>query len=124
MADSANKQNNRSIGTLYEDKACEYLQSCGYTLLSRNFRTRRGEIDIIAFDKETLVFVEVKYRKTYRAGYPEDAVGISKQRTIFHIAQVFMTVNHYPQGMPCRFDVICLDGYGNLRHYKNAFGGI
>ena len=67
-------ENKRQTGSFYEDRAAEYLESIGYDILCRNFYGKGGEIDIVAKDNETLVFVEVKYRSSVRYGFPEEAV--------------------------------------------------
>lgn len=64
------KENHREIGTVYENKAVLFLQEKGFQILERNFYTRFGEIDIIAMDRDYLVFVEVKYRKGLIGGRP------------------------------------------------------
>ena len=61
--------NKRELGTNYEKMACDYLESKEYKIIERNFRTYKGEIDIIASDKEYLVFVEVKFRAKNSFGY-------------------------------------------------------
>lgn len=83
----------------------------------------RGEIDIIAYDRKTLVFVEVKTRRSREFGLPEESVTPAKQRQIRKIAQGFLAKNRLTN-TECRFDVISLelDGEGySVRHIKNAF---
>lgn len=67
------------IGKLGEDLACKYLQNKGYKILERNFEAKQGEIDIIALDKEELVFIEVKTRSNILYGKPAEAVNEIKQ---------------------------------------------
>ena len=74
-----NSFNRRAIGTEYETLACEYLTRHGYQILCRNFRCRQGEIDIIARDRDYLVFIEVKYRRDEHEGDPAEAVDARKQ---------------------------------------------
>ena len=117
--------NKRKLGTEYEDLAATYLEKNGVRIIMRNFRCRSGEIDLIGTDEDGgLVFIEVKYRASNEKGAPEEAVTVSKQRTIYKVAEYFMLTNDVPQDLPCRFDVIAIDGDGSIRHYKNAFGGI
>ena len=71
-------ENKRAVGSRYEEETAAFLQKNGYRILEKNFRDRRGEIDLIAKDGRTLVFVEVKYRKNARNGYPEEAVDTRK----------------------------------------------
>ena len=112
--------NKRSLGTEMEEKSCAYLTSQGMVILERNFRCRTGEIDVIADDAGTVVFVEVKYRKDRSAGHPEEAVGKRKQETIRRVALFYQTRKNLPLKTPMRFDVIAIEGE-ELRHYRNAF---
>ncbi len=116
--------NRRSVGTEYESRACEYLESAGIRVLERNFRSRRGEIDIVALDGDTLVFAEVKYRTTNVMGYPQEAVTAAKQRTIMNTARVYLMMRGLPETTLCRFDVIACFADGEIRHFANAFGGM
>lgn len=112
--------NKRKVGTAYEAQAVRFLQEEGYTVLERNFRSRVGEIDIIALDGEYLVFIEVKYRKTAGSGYPEEAVGAAKQRRISRAAEYYCMIRGISPDAGIRFDVIAIDG-GQIRCFKNAF---
>ena len=80
-----------------------------------------GEIDLIARDKEYLVFVEVKCRSQNRAGYSLDAVNPAKQKQISKAARYLLAAEHHCTEIPCRFDVIGIDG-GCLHWIKDAFG--
>ena len=115
--------NKRQLGTDYEDMACEYLQNAGYIILERNFRSKKGEIDIIAKDKDVIVFVEVKYRQNNAYGYSAEAVNYKKQTIIYRVAEAYLAYKKEYYGMPCRFDVIGFDS-DKLNHIKNAFGGM
>ena len=77
-------------GMTYEAQAARWLQEQGYEILWRNFRCRYGEIDIIARDQETFVFVEVKYRSRHKFGSPEEAITAAKQRHISNVALYYM----------------------------------
>lgn len=114
---SANK---RQTGTSYEIKAEEYLLQKGYRILERNFRSRNGEIDIIAKDKEYFCFVEVKYRTTNDFGNPLEAVDVRKQHKIRQVAMYYLMKNKLSEWTPCRFDVIAFEGE-KLNHIENAF---
>ena len=92
--------NNRAIGTDYEKRACEFLETQGFSVLERNFRCRQGEIDIIARDGTYLVFVEVKYRKTAGSGSPLSAVDFRKQKKISRVALYYLTKNGLPETTP------------------------
>ena len=115
------KSNTRNTGTSYERKAAEYLEQQGLVILKHNYRCRQGEIDLIARDKEYLVFVEVKYRSQNRAGYSLDAVNPAKQKKISKVARYFLAAEYHCTEIPCRFDVIGIDG-GCLHWIKDAFG--
>ncbi len=115
------KQNKRKTGGRYEELAADYLRCRGYQILKMNFRCRTGEIDIVARDGAAIVFVEVKYRNSKRYGSPEEAVTPVKQRKIIRTAQFFLCRFGIGDSVPCRFDIVAVDGDG-IRHIKNAFG--
>lgn len=117
---NAFKYNNRKTGTIYETKASEYLKTQGVRILEMNFSLRGGEIDIIGKDKDTYIFVEVKYRKNNSHGNPEEAVNLNKQRTICRVATLYAKIKKLPVNGSFRFDVISiLDN--EIKWYKNAF---
>ena len=103
-------QNRRQIGTKEEALAAAFLEKQGYQILERNFRCRLGEIDLIARDGSTLVFVEVKYRKNADFGTPAEAVNRKKQLTICRVADYYRMVHRIPDNRPCRFDVAAIQG--------------
>jgi len=74
--------NKRNIGSLYEEKAVEYLKNNGFTVIVKNFRCPKGEIDIIAIKEDILRFIEVKYRKNTEYGYAKEAVNKTKMNKI------------------------------------------
>jgi len=117
----------RSRGQAAEERAARYLERRGYRLLSRNYRTRRGEIDLIAEQRGEIVFVEVRSRADERHGSPAESVDWRKRRKLIRAAQAYLFEigggDH-----PCRFDVITLvtesAGIGEqVLHYENAFDG-
>ena len=112
--------NKRSVGTAYEERAASYLQGLGYRILERSFRTRHGEIDLIAADRGTVVFIEVKYRKDSRTGSPLEAVTPRKQKTISDTALYYISKMRFPEGQEYRFDVIGFCGE-RLEHIMDAF---
>jgi putative endonuclease len=114
--------NKRKIGTDYEEQAARYLEEQGLRLLSRNYRCRIGEIDLIAYEPttKTVAFVEVKYRTDAEAGLPEEAVTEGKQRTICRVADHYRMRKHLGDDYSFRFDVIAIQGQ-SLRYYMNAF---
>jgi len=110
------------IGKKGEELAYGYLRKLGYAILEKNYRCPFGEIDIIARDKKTLVFVEVKSRTTDDFGYPEEAVGKDKQRKIVLCAQQYLLKNE-KDNTPVRFDVIAIKMGNNrteITHFKDA----
>lgn len=108
-----------AIGQAYEEMAVSYLRLHGYEIIERNFRYRQGEIDIVAKEKDTYVFCEVKYRTTAEGGYPEESVSAGKQRRICASALYYLQKKGLGD-VSCRFDVICILGE-ELTHYRNAF---
>ena len=98
--------NNRKTGSEKEERAAEYLRSRGFQIVERNYRCRQGEIDIIGYDGEYLVFVEVKYRSSNRYGNPLAAVGSSKMQKICRVADYYRYRAGIPREVPVRYDVI------------------
>lgn len=114
-------RNKRSAGKEKEDLAASYLQKQGYRICERNFRTRFGEIDLIAEKDSALVFVEVKYRSSDAYGDPLAAVDLRKQRRICRTGLAYYAANGYREEVPCRFDVIAVYGDGRVEQVENAF---
>lgn len=114
-----------SLGSRAEDLAAAYLIKRRYDILERNYKTRWGEIDIIARDGSTLVFVEVKTRMTEGCGLPQEAVGRQKQFKIIHMAQQYMyQCNQKAFEQPVRFDVLAIRWQGDvplIEHIPHAF---
>ena len=113
--------NNKITGKSGEDLACQFLQKQGYKILERNFRySRLSEIDIIAKDKDYLVFVEVKTRTNENCGHPFEAVNYKKLEHIFKagLAYIQTTEENYPK---FRIDIISVLGKDNpkIEHLKN-----
>ena len=94
-----------SLGSRGEDFAALYLRGNGYRILCRNFRRRQGEIDLVAEDGATLVFVEVKTRSGASCGDPLEAVNPRKRKQIAKAATLYMTENDC-HDRPARFDVV------------------
>ena len=112
--------NKRLTGSEKESLAVSYLESCGYTILERNFRSRSSEIDIVARTEDTVVFIEVKYRSSTEYGFPEEAVNQKKQHLIRNAAMYYMCKNNLSVDLPYRFDVIVILGE-DITHIKDAF---
>lgn len=111
--------NTTQNGALAEHKAQAFLQQKGYRILARNYRKTCGEIDIIAQERKTLVFVEVKNRATAAFGGPLAAITKSKQNKIAQTAALYIKENA-PKFDSIRFDAICLLGE-EIMHIPNAF---
>ncbi len=118
------RRSTRALGRAGEDVACEHLARKGYEIVARGFRLFRGEIDIVARDGDTLVFVEVKTRADESHGRPEESVTPGKQRQIRRIAQGYL-VTHPAPGVGCRFDVVSIlyraPDDCRLEHFVDAF---
>ncbi len=99
------------LGKSGEDLAVAELERCRYAILARRYRTNRGEIDIVARDGQTIVFVEVKARATGEFGTAAEAVTPRKQRQLARMAVEYLA-RHRLAGCPCRFDVVAIDGAG------------
>ena len=111
-----------TLGKEGEALAVEYIRKKGYRILERNYRTFSGEIDIIARDGDTLVFVEVKARADHAFGYPFEAVDRRKREKIRKVALGFMKA--LKKEVPARFDVLSIsmiNGRGSVEHIKDAF---
>ena len=101
-------QHQSELGEQGEELACRELRRRGYAILARRYRTRHGEIDIVARDAGVLVFVEVKARSHQRFGGPLAAVTRLKQRKLTRMALDYLTRNR-TAGVPCRFDVVAVE---------------
>jgi putative endonuclease len=96
-----------ALGKTGEDLACRELERRGYAILARRYRLRMGEIDIVARDGETIVFVEVKAREGRAFGGAAEAVTATKRRRIVALASHYLT-RHHLSNRPCRFDVVSI----------------
>jgi putative endonuclease len=96
-----------ALGKTGEDLACRELERRGYAILARRYRCRGGELDIIARDGETLVFVEVKTRDGREFGEGVEAVTALKRRRITQVALDYVA-RHGSMDRPCRFDVVSI----------------
>jgi putative endonuclease len=113
----------QQFGKKNEELAIGFLKRLGYRVIERNFRTPMGEVDIVAQDGNTLVFVEVKARRSARYGHPKFAVTPTKQRHL-SIAALSYLKKTGNSGARARFDVITVQYAGDLptiEHYQNAF---
>ena len=112
-------------GSYFETLAGKYLENKGCRLLERNFRFGHKEIDIIAVEGDTVVFVEVKGRTSGSYGAPGESVTRAKMRHIVKAAEAYLW-RHGLTNKPCRFDVVCVTLVDNreaeFEHIRNAFG--
>jgi putative endonuclease len=116
-------QSRIELGKTGEDLACRELERRGYAIIARRYRTRSGEIDIVARDGPTLVFVEVKAREGREFGDGAEAVTPLKRRRITRLAQGYLARQHVPE-CPCRFDVVSIlfdAGTPVIEVFRNAF---
>ncbi len=111
------------LGKTGEDLACAELERRGYEIIARRYRRRGGEIDIIAREKQTMVFVEVKTREGHAFGEGAEAVTAFKRRRIAQLALDYMTQQHL-SNCPCRFDVVSIHfdaARPTIEVFQNAF---
>jgi putative endonuclease len=112
-----------ALGKTGEDLACGELERRGYAIVARRYRCRGGELDIIARDGQTLVFVEVKARDSHAFGDAAEAVTWRKQQRIVRLATEYVMRHHFNDD-PCRFDVVSIhfeDERPVIEVYQNAF---
>lgn len=114
--------NSNEIGKYTEKIACDYLIAQGLLLLDKNYHCRRGEIDLVMKDNETIIFVEVRFRKNNYFGDAKESITPLKQK------KLHVTALHYMQKKQldnqARFDVIAITGTGRSQNFewlKNAF---
>jgi putative endonuclease len=115
----------QALGRRGEDAAARHLARLGYVIVARSHRDNIGEIDLVAVDGRTVVFVEVKTRTSHDAGHPADAVDMAKQRRLTRLALSYMK-RHDLLECSARFDVVAVTwpvgrGRPTIEHYRNAF---
>jgi len=114
----------KSIGDRFEKIAANYLKNQGVKLISKNFTSKRGEIDLIGLERDILVFFEVRARSNTHLGRPEETVTAQKQQRIRRTADNFLQTNIKYRNTLCRFDVISIV-YSDTQHsidwITNAF---
>ncbi len=114
-----------NIGKTGEALACRYLKRRGYEILERNYKTKIGEIDIVARDGRVLVFVEVKTRKSDHYGLPEEAINAKKIRKLTQLGELYIKHKRLYKS-EARFDVVGIlmdrgNGSNTIKLIKNAF---
>ncbi len=115
----------RLLGNRGERAAERFLTELGYRIVARGLRSRRGELDLVAIDGRTVVFVEVKTRFDHAAGHPVEAVGPNKQKKLTALALAFLK-KHKLLEHSARFDIVAItwpDGRAEptIEHFRNAF---
>ena len=113
------KVDNITKGKFGEKLALKHLKKLKYKILEVNYTNKIGEIDIIAKEKDVIVFVEVKYRESSDFGMPREAVNIYKQRKIKTVALSYLKISNQ-LNTGCRFDVVEILG-DRIEHLKNCF---
>ncbi|EGV32074.1 UPF0102 protein yraN [Thiorhodococcus drewsii AZ1] len=107
------------IGAEAERLAESFLNEQGLKTLARNHRCRYGEIDLVMRDGAVLVFVEVRFRRSNQFGTPAETVDRRKQKRLITTARHYLNTN--PSTLPCRFDVIAIDGQNRIQWIQHAF---
>ncbi|WP_018341982.1 YraN family protein [Cytophaga aurantiaca] len=105
-------------GIAGEDKACMYLEQKGYKIFQRNYRAGKGEIDIVAQAADCLCFIEVKYRKHNKFGFPENFVTEKKMNKIMQTAEAYVLQHNWHGRI--RFDVIAITGNETPMHIEDV----
>lgn len=116
----------KNLGQLGEKLACEFLREKGYKIIDQNFRTRGGEIDIVAEKEEMLVFVEVKTRTNRMFGLPEEAIDARKQHKLAMTAECYLAAHHL-YDKDYRIDSVAVeinetDAPPKIRHAEDVVG--
>ncbi|MTW22013.1 YraN family protein [Allochromatium palmeri] len=109
----------RAIGEAKERIAESFLTTQGLTLVARNHRCRRGEIDLVMRDASILVFVEVRYRRSARFGTAAATVDARKQQRLILAARHYLLM--HPTQLACRFDVVAIGAQDDIEWIKQAF---
>ncbi|MBS3785430.1 MAG: YraN family protein [Gammaproteobacteria bacterium] len=109
----------RAIGDQAENQALQYLEQQGLKLITRNFQIRRGEIDLIMQHADELVFIEVRTRSNTAYGDGVESINRSKRLRLVAAASAYLQRQRYD--MPARFDVVSIDGQGQINWIADAF---
>lgn len=123
MRGDGDLMNKVELGRLGEELARGYLEKKGYIILAENYRTPFGELDLVARDQETIVFVEVRTRSTRSYGTPLESITHTKQERLIRLALQFCA-HHYLYSKNLRFDVIGIylkNSQPSIEHIPNAF---
>lgn len=115
----------RRLGTFGESVAAAHFTRQGYTIIDRSWRCRSGEIDLVVQCEDTLVFVEVRARRSMQYGSPEESLSRAKQTRLVALAYAYLEAHNIAEMMPWRIDIIALDidqsgRVARLNHIRNA----
>ncbi len=116
------KKLNTRKGQRGEQIAAAFLEAQGYQIVEKNYRYRRGEIDLIALDQDVLVFVEVKWRSSSAYGYPEEAVSEKKRNLLLQTSEQYIFEKDWQQAL--RYDIVAIveqQGKPTFEHLKDVF---
>jgi putative endonuclease len=109
----------RARGAQAEDDAIKVLRKAGYRVVDRNFRCRIGELDVVALDGDTLVFIEVRSRRDVSFGGGIAAISGAKMKQVARVAAAYVAIRR-PVFTTCRFDVVAVTG-DEITHIRDAF---
>lgn len=112
----------QKLGQKAEEQACIYLQQQGLKLIKRNFRCSLGEIDLIMYHQQWIIFVEVRYRHNLLFGNAIESVNKVKQQRLIRTAFYFLQQQRWTQSLSYRFDIVGVNGVLNLDWIQDAFG--
>lgn len=114
----------QKAGREAEQQALEHLRAQGLSLLAQNWLCKRGELDLVMLDGDTVVFVEVRYRKNTQWGGALASIDERKRQKLIFAAQYFLQRESRWADSPCRFDVVAIDRHPDqLNWLQNAFDG-
>jgi putative endonuclease len=108
----------KSIGDEAETRALDYLLSKGYSLIEKNYRYKRNEVDLVVEKNKTLIFVEVKFRKSNHFGFPEDFVDLKKMERLQEAAENLIFNLDWKENI--RFDIIAITNNGEVKHFLDV----
>ncbi|MDW3212238.1 MAG: YraN family protein [Reichenbachiella sp.] len=112
-------QPSKYIGQKAEQEALNFLVDKNYSLLERNYRYKRSEIDLIMTNQKTLVFVEVKFRSNNKFGHPEEFVSDNQKQSIIKGAEHYIDSIAWEDNI--RFDIVAVDANFKIEHFEDAF---
>ena len=116
----------KALGSRGEDLAVQYLKKRGFKVIERNYHCQWGEIDLIAREKNTLVFIEIKARSSSEYGLPQEAVDRFKQKKLIAVSRYYLAERHLTEDIPALFDVVAIHltpSGPDIELIKDAFQG-